>query len=110
MEITYKTDKLYNQCENPSFNKELVKSYGIDVANKLPRRILELKAFNSLNDIPTTLPYRRHKLNGKLKDHFAVNINNQYRLIFKPNDSNNVEINLKEIKKIKIMEVSKHYE
>lgn len=39
MELTYKNDKLKNLCENPKYNKELVKKYGIEVAKRLPQRI-----------------------------------------------------------------------
>ena len=110
MELTYKTNKLQNLCEDPACRKELVKKYGAEVANKLPRRIKELKAFNSLNDVPTSLPYKRHKLNGDLKEHFAVNITRQYRLIFRQKENNIIIEDLREIKEIEIMEVSKHYE
>lgn len=110
MELTYKNQKLQELCEDPSCNKELVKRYGKEVAEKLPRRIKELKAFESVNDIPVNLPYRRHKLTGKLKECFAINITGQYRLIFRPNENNIIIEELKEIKRIEIMEVSKHYE
>ena len=83
MELTYKNDRLQNICENPKYNKELVKKYGIEVAKKLPQRIKELKAFNSLNDVPTNPPFRRHKLTGNRSGQFAVNVDNQYRLIFR---------------------------
>lgn len=110
MKLTYKTEKLRKLCEDPNFNKELVKKYGSDVANKLPRRIKELKSYNSLNDIPTFLPWKRHKLSGNWKEHFAVNINGQYRLIFRQKENNIIIEDLREIKEIEIMEVSKHYE
>lgn len=110
MKLTYKTDKLQKLCEDNNYNKELVKKYGVDVANKLPKRIKELKAFNSLNDVPTSPPYRRHKLSGDLKELFAVNITGQYRLIFRQKENNIIIEDLREIKEIEIMEVSKHYE
>ena len=88
MKLTYKTEKLQKLCKNPTYNKELVKKYGVDVAKKLLIRIKELKAFNSLNDVPTSLPYRRHKLSDDLKENFAVNITGQYRLIFRQKDNN----------------------
>ena len=110
MELTYKNDKLKNLCENPKYNKELAKKYGIDVAKRLPQRIKELKSFVCLMDVPQTLPFRRHKLTGDLKDYFAINITMQYRLIFKQKDNNIVIEDLKKIKEIEIMEVSKHYE
>lgn len=110
MQLTYKTDKLQKLCENPKYNKELVKKYGVEVAKKLPLRIKELKAFDNLNDVPTSLPFRRHKLKGDLKDNFAINITNQYRLIFKNKDNNIIIEDLRNIKDIEILEVNKHYE
>lgn len=110
MELTYKTAKLQKLCEDPSSNRELVKKYGDEVASKLPRRVKELKAFNSLNDVPTSPPYRRHKLRGDLKEYFAVSITGQYRLIFRQKENNIIIEDLREIKEIEIMEVSKHYE
>lgn len=110
MELKYKNNKLHELCENPKYKKELVKQYGLEVAKKLPQRIKELKSFSCLNDVPSTLPFRRHKLSGNLKNHFAVNINGQYRLIFKQKENNIIIEDLKEIKEIEIMEVSKHYE
>lgn len=110
MVLTYKSDKLRKLCEEPKCYGELVKKYGIDVAKKIPRRIMELKAFNCLNDVPTTLPFRRHKLKGTLENYFAININGQYRLIFRQKDNKIIIEDLKEIKEIEIMEVSKHYE
>ena len=110
MELTYKTDKLQKLCEDAKYNKELVKKYGVEVAKKLPKRNKELKAFNSLNDVPTSLPYKRHKLNGNLKEHFAVNITRQYRLIFRQKENNIIIEDLRKIREIEIMEVSKHYE
>lgn len=110
MELTYKNDKLRYLCENPKYKNELIKKYGVEVANKLPLRINMLKAFDNLNDVPASLPFRRHKLTGKYKDFFAINITQQYRLIFKQNENNIVISDLRLIKDIKVMEVSKHYE
>ena len=110
MNLTYKNEKLKKMCENPTHNKELVKKYGSEVAKKLPRRIAELKSFDSLNDVPTSLSHRRHKLSGDLKECYAINITGQYRLIFRQKDNNIVVDDLRKIKEIEIMEVSKHYE
>lgn len=110
MELTYKTEKLRKLCEDSTYNKELVKKYGSLVAKKLPRRIIELKSFDTLNDVPTSLPYRRHKLSGNFDGCFAINITMQYRLIFRQEDNNIIIEDLKKINKIEILEVSKHYE
>lgn len=110
MKLTYKNNKLQKLCEEPVYEKELTKKYGVQVAKNLPKKIMELKSFNSVADIPTSLPYRRHKLSGNYKDFFAINITPQYRLIFKQSVNNIVIVDLKEIKEIEIVEVSKHYE
>ncbi len=110
MELTYKNKKLQNLCENSKYNKELVKGYGKEVAIKLPQRIIELKAFESLNDVPVYPPYRRHKLKGNKKELFAIDITRKYRLLFRQKEGNIIIEDLKEIKKIEIMEVSGHYE
>lgn len=110
MDLTYKTKKLQNLCEDPKYNKELIKKYGSEVAKRLPQRIKELKAFDSLNDIPITSPFRRHKLTGDREGEFAINITNQYRLIFRQKENNIIIEDLRSIKEIEIMEVSKHYE
>lgn len=111
MELTYKSERLKNICENPGYKKELQKKYGKEVADKLPLRIKQLKAFSSLNDVPPTKPYRRHKLLGNRKNQFGININDQYRIILKQNENNEIIIeDLNEIKKVEILEVSKHYE
>ena len=110
MELTYKNEKLQDLCENPKYNKDLLKKYGPDVAKNLPKRINELKAFNSVNDIPTSPPYRRHKLTGDRDGQFAIRITSQYRLIFRQKENNIIIEDLREIKEIEIMEVSKHYE
>ena len=110
MELTYKNEKLKNIYENPKYNKKLAKDYGTDVAKKLPKRINQLKAFNSLNDVPVNPPFRRHKLTGNRKNEFAVDITRQYRLVFTRKENNLIIEDLREIKSIEIMEVSKHYE
>lgn len=110
MELVYKNEKLKRLCEDANYNKVLIKSFGVEVAKKLPRRIMELKAFECLNDVPVCLPFRRHKLTGNLKGNFAINITDQFRLIFRPQNNNIVIEDLRHIKYIEIMEVSKHYE
>lgn len=110
MILTYRNDRLRKICELPSCNNVLVKKYGIEVAKKLPQRINQLKSFNSLDDVPISPPFRRHKLKGNRNNQFAIDITNQYRLIFIIGNANIEPNNFKEIKCIEIEEVSKHYE
>ncbi len=110
MELTYKNEELKRLCEDASYNKKLVKEYGFDVAKRLPKRIKELKAFSSVGDIPVCPPFRRHKLEGNRKETFAVDINKQYRIIFRNKDNKIIVEDLRKIGSIEILEVSKHYE
>lgn len=110
MVLTYKNNKLCKLCEDSQSNKELIKKYGSDVAIKLPKRIVQLKSFACLADVPVVPPFRRHKLSGNLKNLYAININDQYRLIFRQVENNIIVESLKDIKEVEIMEVSKHYE
>lgn len=110
MNITYKNQKLKEMCESDGHKSELVKKYGKDVAAKLKKRLDQIGAFNSLDDIPVTPPFRRHKLKGNRSDEFAVNIDKEYRLIFTIDEIYTKSSNLKEVKSIEIKEVSKHYE
>ena len=93
MVLTYKNNKLRKLCEDSQSNKELI-----------------MKSFACLADVPVVPPFRRHKLSGNLKNLYAININDQYRLIFRQVENNIIVESLKDIKEIEIMEVSKHYE
>lgn len=62
MKLYYKNDKLKNICENPVYQKEVIKKYGTEVARNLETIIARLKDYNSLADVPTSPPFRRHKL------------------------------------------------
>ena len=110
MQLYYKTDKLRKLCKEEN-KKEVIKKYGLEFSKKLLIRINLLEKVNNLNEVPTCLPTRRHKLIGNYDGCYAINITNQYRLIFKPKDADSVIIeNLELITKIEITEVSKHYE
>ncbi len=110
MKLYYKNEKLKRICEDPTYQKSVIRKYGMEVAINLEKRIKDLKRYNTLFDVPSSLPTRRHKLQGEYKDYFAVNITKAYRLIFKQKDDAIIIEDLKSIKEILITEVSKHYE
>ena len=91
MEITYKNEKLKRLCEDESSKSILTRKYGSDVATNLLTVISFLKRCDNLNDVPHYPPFNRHKLDGSLKGYFAISLNKQYRLIFKP-DNNGIII------------------
>lgn len=56
------------------------------MAKKLALRLASLKAAESLADFwpPKSGPERCHELKGELKGTFSVDLNQPYRLLFKP--------------------------
>ena len=111
MEITFKTQKLQNIFSSQS---SLIKKYGVDRGRKIMRRISLLLAAQNLNEIPPDPPTRRHRLSGNRKGQFAVNINENYRLVFEPNYyplplKKDGGIDLELITSIKILDVEDYH-
>lgn len=96
MDITYKSRKLEKICED---KKVSVKSYGIDMANKIKLRINEIRASDSVEEMIQYQIGRCHALVGDRFGEYAVDLIQPFRLIFiKDNDT-------KQIKVVKIMEI-----
>lgn len=87
VDIYFKTNKLKRIFESNNPNGLLESKYGPDMAEIINLRMALLVAAPSLNEIPHNPPVRRHKLKGKRKDSFAVNLDNRTRLIFKPDNT-----------------------
>ena len=102
IEIQYRTKKLKKICTNL---KEAKKEIGDKAGKNLILRIAQLEAFENLQMVPTSLPWRREKLVNS-DDRWSIRIDSNFRLEFIALDINE---NLSEIKNLKIMEVSKHY-
>lgn len=79
MDIFFRTTSLRKIC---SSERELRRHYG-QQADKIMTRFRELTAAKCLDDIPTGAPTRRHKYKNNLRDYFAVDIKQPYRIIFK---------------------------
>jgi toxin HigB-1 len=108
MDIEFNSSKLRKDCSD---YKLLTKSYGQITAKKLIKVLDALKAAECLNDISPFPPFRRHKLEGDLKNCFAIDLDHPNRVIIKPLIAGELDITLiAEIKHVKIMEVSKHYD
>ena len=81
MDILFRTQKIRKVfCSE----RKLVKTYGAEKAEQIKRRMVVLRAARNLAEVPTVPPFRRHKLEGKHKDYFAVDVKHPYRLIFRP--------------------------
>lgn len=110
MIIVFKSNKILKLCTK---QKKAYKKFGANIAKSLFKRLYELQAFENLEEVPSHPPFRRHKLYGKYKGCFAVDIKGAYRIVFKPivdSDRNIEEIPLSEIKKIKIWEVTDYHD
>ena len=117
MDIVYKDAKTEKICKNL---KEAKKKFNRDIAEKLMSRINLLQSASNFKDI-ITLPFLNfHKLQGNLKDKFAIDIGSRrsgYRLILEPLDINgkkfkpcDIDKIMDSVKIILILEVSNHYE
>lgn len=63
--------------------RELQRKYGIDAANKIRRRLDDLRAASCLQDI-YRLPGRAHELSNERKGQIAIMITGGLRLILEP--------------------------
>jgi proteic killer suppression protein len=67
-----------------SFDR-LAKRYGPQRAKKITMRQDFLRAAANLAQVPANPPTRRHELKGDRKGQFAVDLTENYRLVFEPN-------------------------
>lgn len=116
MEVKYKTNKIKKLCTEFAYaKKELPK----EVAEKLMSHINLIEEATCFSDIMTYPPFKFHKLQGKRKDEYALDIGRQlgYRIIIEPLDENNKSLKReKDINVIKkctkivlVVEVTNHY-
>jgi len=85
VEITISTRHLAKSLNS---EREMVRAYGAECARKLVRRLTELKAAATLQDLapPYSPPARCHELTGDRKGQLSVDVKYPYRLLFVPND------------------------
>ncbi len=83
-------------------NKETEKIWNGEVSKKLPREIQEIARRklrmlnNSVDVLDLRIPPSNHleKLKGSLKDFYSIRVNNQWRIIFKWENSNAFEVEI----------------
>ena len=81
MDIFFKTRKLAKVFNSES---ELRKQYGDRMARTIAIRLAVLKHARTLSMVPVTPPDRRHRLAGKRKEQYAVDLVHPHRLVFEP--------------------------
>jgi proteic killer suppression protein len=67
---------------------ERVKGLSTDIQEIGRRKLRMLNNSNDLNDLMIPPSNRLEKLKGNLKEFYSIRINNQWRIIFKWNNSN----------------------
>jgi proteic killer suppression protein len=80
LEISFANRKLAKLCESEN---ELRKAYGSDGAKKAMRRLTDIRAASTLEDM-RHLPGRIHELAGDRKGQLAIDLAGGWRLILEP--------------------------
>ena len=104
MEILYKDNKLKKKLYD---YKLLKKEYEEKIAKKVLQRLAEIQAADNLEILKTGPPHFRHRLEGKRKKQFAIDITRKYKIIIEP--MNGELEKLSSVTRIKIIEISNHY-
>lgn len=107
MDITFRTSKIARTFNSGHL---LQRAYGPRMAKVIMIRLTTLKAAETLEQVPTTPPDRRHQLRGDRDEQYAVDLVHPYRLIFEPNHDpmprkEDGGIDLKQVNAITIIEV-----
>lgn len=79
MEIYCQTKKMTRIIESEAL---IIKEFGTKIGKKLMQRISEFRAADSLDQISHLPPQKLHSLNGKYDGCFAVNVTENFRLVF----------------------------
>ena len=87
MKLCFGSNRIDRICNDPTAaRRKLPTQKHVD---KLYQRLQELASFQRLSDIPSAPPLRRHKLKGKRKEMWAIDILNKtdgWRICFTPVD------------------------
>jgi plasmid maintenance system killer protein len=82
VEVSFETERLAKICNS---EKALVRSYGPEGAKRIARRLTQLAAAASLEDLRNG-PGRCHELVGDRDGCLSLDLNGPIRLIFRPGD------------------------
>ena len=104
MDIQYKDSRLKEKLNNYC---SLKKEHEEVIARKILVRLTEFQAVDNLEALKTGPPHYRHRLEGKLKRYFAIDITRKYKIIVEPMNGELERLNT--VTSIKIIEISNHY-
>jgi proteic killer suppression protein len=80
MKIGFSSDRFAKTCNRQEL---LVRKYGLERAKRIRRRLDDLQAAVTLEDL-RSLPGRCHELSGNLEGLLSVDLDGPYRLYFRP--------------------------
>lgn len=83
MNITFSSQTLEDDCNN---ERLLRRKHGSDRANRIRRRLDDLRAAATLEDM-RNLPGRCHELKGTRAGQLSLDLDHPYRLVFDPVDN-----------------------
>lgn len=111
MNISFQDRKTRREFDTDT---DLRRAYGAPVAKSIKIRMAILKNARHLGMVSTKKPTRCHQLIGKRKEQFAVDLNRNWRLVFKPDHGSlprkdDGGIDLEQVTKIKILEVEDYH-
>jgi len=93
--------------------KKLARKFGHQNARKISEIMKMLSATDNLAEVPSKSPVNCHQLKGDKKGHFAVNVHNPYRIIFKPAEpiprKEDGGIDLERVIKINIIDIKDYH-
>lgn len=78
MDILFKTERMRTEFND---SRRLIKRHGDARAKLIRRRLDDLRAANSLDDLRST-PGRCHELKGDRDEQLSIDLDGPYRLIF----------------------------
>lgn len=111
MKITF-TDKKFEKLAND--DRKLVRSVGKLRAEKIKVRLAQLRFANTLDEL-IDLPGNYHELTNNRKGQWACDLDQPYRMIFKPHESpipkkENGQYLWIEIKAVEVIEVVNYHQ
>jgi proteic killer suppression protein len=81
VDIIFKTSKLEKECNDSRLSR---KKHGTERADRLRRRLDELRAANNLEEIRSLPQARAHELIGDRAGQISLDLDHPYRLIIEP--------------------------
>lgn len=92
----------------------LTRAFGENCGRKIARRLTVLGAADTLADVSPLPPERRHQLTGDRAGEFAVDVEQPYRLIFRPDHdpiprTQDGGVDLRSVTRIEIIEIEDYH-